>query len=81
MIVPDAWGEFEESEFPGIPMTLGPAPGGPAGPASGVGLDTGLMAAELNWTVSPTDIRRKTIRVDDSEIDVDAITPRVVNRQ
>jgi hypothetical protein len=32
-------------------MTIGPAPSGPAGPASGVDLETGRMAAELNWTV------------------------------
>jgi len=32
-------------------ITIGPAPGGPAGPASGVDLGTGRMAAELNWKV------------------------------
>ena len=47
----DPWGEFEEPEPPGIPMTLGPAPDGPAGPASGVDLGTGRMAAELNWKI------------------------------
>jgi hypothetical protein len=45
------WGEFEEPEPPGIPMTIGPAPDGPAGPASGVDLETGLMAAKLNWKI------------------------------
>ena len=46
----DPWGEFEEPELlTTIPMTIGPAPDGPAGPASGVDLDTGLMAAKLNW--------------------------------
>jgi hypothetical protein len=47
----DPWGEFEEPEPPGIPFSLGPAPGGPAGPASGVDLGTGLMAAELHWEI------------------------------
>jgi len=47
----DPWGEFEEPEPPGIPMTIGPAPDGPAGPASGVDLGTGRMAAELHWKV------------------------------
>ncbi len=60
------WGEFEEPEPPGIPMTIGPASGGPAGPASGVDLGTGRMAAELNWTVPPTDHRQKIIRVSDA---------------
>ena len=32
-------------------LTIGPAPGGPAGPASGVDLETGRMAAELNWKI------------------------------
>jgi hypothetical protein len=32
-------------------ITIGPAPGGPAGPASGVDLETGLMAAELHWEI------------------------------
>ncbi len=45
------WGEFEEPEPPGIPFSLGPAPDGPAGPASGVDLNTGLMAAELHWKI------------------------------
>jgi hypothetical protein len=46
------WDEFEEPEqLSTIPMVLGPAPGGPAGPASGVDLGTGLMAADLNWKV------------------------------
>jgi hypothetical protein len=45
------WGEPEEPEPPGIPFSLGPAPGGPAGPASGVDLETGLMAAELHWEI------------------------------
>jgi hypothetical protein len=45
------WGEPEEPEPPGIPFSLGPAPNGPAGPASGVDLGTGLMAAELNWKI------------------------------
>ena len=47
----DPWGEFEEPELPGIPMTIGPARSGPVGPASGVDLETGLMAAELNWKI------------------------------
>ena len=47
----DPWRDFEEPELPTIPMTLGPARGGPAGPASGVDLDTGLMAAKLNWKI------------------------------
>ncbi len=45
------WGEPEEPEPPGIPFSLGPAPSGPAGPASGVDLNTGLMAAKLNWKI------------------------------
>jgi hypothetical protein len=46
------WDEFEEPEqLSTIPMVLGPAPDGPAGPASGVDLGTGLMAADLNWKV------------------------------
>jgi hypothetical protein len=32
-------------------MTIGPARSGPAGPASGVDLETGLMAAELHWKI------------------------------
>ncbi len=47
----DPWGEFEEPEPPGIPFSLGPARSGPAGPASGVDLETGLMAAELHWKI------------------------------
>ena len=47
----DPSGEFEEPEPPGIPFSLGPAPGGPAGPASGVDLGTGRMAADLNWKI------------------------------
>ncbi len=47
----DPWGEFEEPELPGIPMTIGPAPDGPAGPASGVDLGTGRMAAGLHWKI------------------------------
>ena len=47
----DPGDESEEEQFPGIPMTLGPAPSGPAGPASGVDLGTGRMAAELNWKI------------------------------
>jgi hypothetical protein len=45
------WGEFEEPELPGIPFSLGPARSGPAGPASGVDIETGLMAAELHWKI------------------------------
>ena len=48
----DPSGEFEEPELPTtIPMVLGPARNGPAGPASGVDLGTGRMAAELNWKI------------------------------
>jgi hypothetical protein len=43
--------ETEEEEPPGMPMTIGPASGGPAGPASGVDLQSGRMAAELHWEV------------------------------
>ena len=63
----DPWNDFDEPELPpGIPLTIGPAPGGPAGPASGVDLETGRMAAVLNWTVSQTDHRQKVIRVSDA---------------
>jgi len=69
----DPWGEFEEPELPPtIPLTIGPASDGPAGPASGVDLGTGRMAAQLNWTVSQTDHPQKAIRVGDAEIEVDA---------
>jgi hypothetical protein len=47
----DPWGEFEEPEPPGIPFSLGPARSGPAGPASGVDLQSGRMAAELHWEI------------------------------
>ena len=47
----DPRGEIEEPKPPGIPFSLGPAPDGPAGPASGVDLGTGRMAAELNWKI------------------------------
>jgi hypothetical protein len=47
----DPWKEIEEEKLPGIPMTIGPASGGPAGPASGVDLQSGRMAAELHWEV------------------------------
>jgi hypothetical protein len=68
----DPWRESEEPELPTIPLTIGPAPGGPAGPASGADLETGRMAAELNWTVCQTDHQQKTIRVGDAEVEVDA---------
>ena len=45
------WGDFEEPELQTIPMVLGPASSGPAGPASGVDLQSGRMAAELNWKI------------------------------
>ena len=47
----DPWENFEEPELETIPMVLGPARSGPAGPASGVDLQSGQMAAELNWKI------------------------------
>ena len=42
---------IEEPELETIPMVLGPARSGPAGPASGVDLQSGRMAAELHWKI------------------------------
>ena len=47
----DPCDDFEEPELPTIPMVIGPASSGPAGPASGVDLGTGRMAAELHWNI------------------------------
>jgi hypothetical protein len=63
--------ELGDEKTPGIPMTIGPAKNGPLGPGSGIDLNTGRMAASLNWAVSETDHPQTEIRIGDASALVD----------
>jgi hypothetical protein len=64
--------ELGDERVPGIPMTIGPAESGPVGPGSGIDLNTGRMAASLNWDLRKTDHPQTEIRVGNAAVLVDS---------